>query len=207
MLNIDINTIKEVGEFGSRAWSKACAEFGVRILESADLPSDLVWAFSEIYSSPPERLLTDDYQQSGYFFMVNKGKISGGTEITADCTDLPGFHVKMRWGYICNQSRTLYGFEGQKQRSEEEKILKQDMENYLGYSPDLGGIASSYWPQPIIDALSHGVEEGAGLHNIAAKSQMVSPEFAGMPVTEMGVPDFKKMSEEQKSKFIKLCDI
>ena len=93
--------------------------------------------------------------------MVNKGKISGGTEITADCTDLPGFHVKMRWGYICNQSRTLYGFEGQKQRSEEEKILKQDMENYLGYSPDLGGIASSYWPQPIIDALSHGVEEGA----------------------------------------------
>ena len=145
MLNIDINTIKEVGEFGSKEWSKACAEFGVKILESADLPSDLVWAFSEIYSSPPKRLLTDDYQQSGYFFMVNKGKISGGTEITADCTDLPGFHVKMRWGYICNQSRTLYGFEGQKQRSEEEKILKQDMENYLGYSPDLGGIASSYW--------------------------------------------------------------
>ena len=67
-------------------------------------------------------------------------------------------------------------------------------------------ISQPYWPQPIIDVLSHGVEEGAGLHNIAAKSQMVSPEFAGMPVTD-GVPDFKKMSEEQKSKFIKLCDI
>ena len=40
MLKIDINTIKEVGEFGSREWSKACAEFGVKILESAALPSE-----------------------------------------------------------------------------------------------------------------------------------------------------------------------
>ena len=207
MLNIDINTIKEVGEFGSREWGKACAEFGVRILESADLPSDLVWAFSEIYTSPPKRLLTDDYQQSGYFFMVNKGKISGGTEITSDCTDLPGFHVECKWGYICNQSRTLYGIEGQRKRFKEEQTLKEDLEKFLGYSPDLGGIISNFWPQPIVDALMVGVEEGAGLHNMAAKSQIISPEFAGMPVTELGVPDFKKMSEEQRSKFIKLCHV
>ena len=71
--------------------SKACAEFVLKY-ESADLPSDLVWAFSEIYSSPPKRLLTDDYQQSGYFFMVNKGKISApkSLQIALICQDFMG---------------------------------------------------------------------------------------------------------------------
>ena len=62
-------------------------------------------------------------------------------------------------------------------------------------------------PKPIIAALSHGVEDGGGLHNIAAKMQSASPEYNGMPVTEMGVPDFSKMLDEQKKAFIKLCSV
>ena len=207
MIDIDMSSLHEIGEFGSQAWSEGCSGFGIKILESADLPSDLVWAFSEIYTSPPKRLLSETYDQTGYFFMVNKGVISGGTKITQECLSLPGFHAKMKWGYICNQSRTLYGFEGQRQRTEEEKTLRDEMEKYLGYSPDLGGIDNPFWPKPIIAALSHGVEEGGGLHNIAAKMQSKSPEYDGMPVTEMGVPDFSRMLDEQKKAFIKLCSV
>ena len=47
MFDIDVDTLKQVGEFGSLAWCQACAEYGVKILESAELPEDLSWGFSE----------------------------------------------------------------------------------------------------------------------------------------------------------------
>jgi hypothetical protein len=37
--------------------------------------------------------------------------------------------------------------------------------------------------------------------------QMPSPEFAELPVTELLVPDFAKMTDKQKKSFIKLCGI
>ena len=96
---------------------------------------------------------------------------------------------------------------GQKQRGIEEAQLTQQMSEYIGYEPDLGGISEALWPTPVVSALTVGVEEGSGLHNIAATLQSPSPEFAELPTTELGVPDFSKMSTEQKDSFIDLCQI
>ncbi|MGI9272596.1 MAG: hypothetical protein ACR2QT_12530 [Woeseiaceae bacterium] len=207
MFTVDMDSIRAVGEFGSREWCEACATYGVKILEASDLPADLSWGFSEIYTRPAERLLSDDWPQSGYHLMVKDGVVSGGADVPEDCLAIPGFHVNFRWAYICNQSGTKYGFAGQKQRSAEEAELLREMTEYLGQEPHLGGVPNPVWPQAIIDALSVGVEEGAGLHNIAASLQSPSPEFAELPTTELGVPDFSKMSDAQKASFIALCQI
>ncbi len=205
MFTIDMTTLRPVGEFGSRDWCEACASFGVEILKASDLPKDLSWGFSEIYTAPPARLVSDEWPVSGYHFMVHEGHVSGGGNVPKECLALPGFHVKMRWAYICHQSRTKYGFAGQKQRSAEEAVLKEEMANYLGFEPDLGAIDDPVWPKPIIAALSVGVEEGAGLHNIAACLQAPSPEFNDLPTTEMGVPAFSRMTDAQKNHFLVLC--
>ena len=96
---------------------------------------------------------------------------------------------------------------GQKQRGIEEAQLTRQMSEHIGFVPDLGGISEAYWPAPVVSALTVGVEEGSGLHNIAATLQSPSPEFAELPTTELGVPDFSKMSAEQKNSFIDLCQI
>lgn len=207
MLEIDMDTIEPVGEFGSRAWCEACAEYGVKILEAADLPSDLSWGFSEIYTFPPARLISDDRTQSGYHFMVLDGAISGGDGVPKGCLALPGFHAKLRWAYICNQSRSHYGSAGQKQRGAEEAELLRRMSEYLGSPADMGGVPNPVWPKPIVTALSAGVEEGAGLHNIAASLQSPSPEFSNLPTTELGVPVFSRMTDAQKVEFLALCGI
>lgn len=207
MFTVDMDSIEPVGEFGSRAWCEACAAYGVKILEASDLPPDLSWGFSEIYTCPPARLVSDDWPQSGYYFMVKDGVISGGADVPDECLAIPGFHVKFRWAYICNQSATKYGSAGQKQRGVEEGDLYREMAEYLGYEPDLGGVPNPVWPKPIIAALSVGVEEGAGLHNIAASLQSPSPEFADLPTTELGVPVFSRMTDTQKADFVALCGI
>ena len=63
------------------------------------------------------------------------------------------------------------------------------------------------WPDPIAAALSVGSEEGAGWHNIGACLQIPSIEFEHIPTTELGVPLFSRMSEEQKAGFIRLCGL
>ena len=127
MFEIDVNTLEPVGEFGSAAWCQACAEYGVKILESADIPDDLSWGFSEIYTHPPDRLVSDDRPMSGYYFMVKDGVVSGGDGVPEECLTLTGFHAKLRWAYICNQSRTLYGRAGQQERSQDEAELVHEM--------------------------------------------------------------------------------
>ena len=74
MITIDMTTIHPVGEFGSKAWCQACADYGTRILEQSDLPSDLSWGFSEIYTHAPERLLSPDRKESGYHFRSERAK-------------------------------------------------------------------------------------------------------------------------------------
>jgi hypothetical protein len=207
LFTIDMDSIEQVGEFGSQAWCEACAAYGVKILQEADLPSDLSWAFSEIYTCPPARLVNDDWPQSGYHFMVKDGVVSGGASVPEACLAIPGFHVKMSWAYICNQSASKYGSTGQKQRGVEEGELSGEMAEYLGHPPNLGGVDKPVWPMPIIVALSAGVEEGAGLHNIAASLQRPSPEFADLPTTDLGVPVFSRMSDVQKSGFVAQCGI
>lgn len=70
MFAIDMDSLQPVGEFGSRAWNEAVAAYGAKMLEAADLPADLSWGFSEHYTCPPERLVSDEWPQSGYHFMV-----------------------------------------------------------------------------------------------------------------------------------------
>ena len=70
MVSLDMSKIKPIGEFGSKPWCEAIALYGVEILRSSNLPSDLAWGFSEMYTSPPARLISEDWAQSGYLFMV-----------------------------------------------------------------------------------------------------------------------------------------
>lgn len=63
-----MSDIEPVGEFGSKAWCEACAAGGVKILEEANLPPDMEWGFSEIYTNPPERLLSDGRKMSAYYY-------------------------------------------------------------------------------------------------------------------------------------------
>ena len=204
-----MSDVKPVGEFGSKEWCEACAAAGVKMLEEAKLPADMAWGFSEIYTHPPERLLADGRDMSAYYFMVKDGSVTGGDGAPEACLALPGFHVKIQWAAICKQSQSFYGREGQKQRSAEEKILFQELEDHVGRpNPlDLGDWSNSYWPPEIVAALSKGSEEGGGLHNIAAGLQMSSPEFDDLPATELGVPIFSKMIEAQKTRFLKLLGL
>ena len=209
MADIDVAALQPVGEFGSKAWCEACAQYGVQMLEAADLPADLAWGFSEIYTHPPARLLADGREQSAYYIMVKDGQATGGDGAPAECRALPGFHVKMPWAAICNQSRAKYGRAGQRTRSGEEKVLFEAMAAHVGRANPLGlgGGPKAVWPPEIAAALGKGSEEGGGLHNIAASLQAPSPEFADLPVTALGVPIFDAMTEEQKRAFLALCAV
>lgn len=207
MVLLDMSKIKPVGEFGSRPWCEAVALYGAEMLRVADLPSGLNWGFSELYTAPPARLLSEDWSQSGYHFMVKDGLVTGGASVPDECLAISGFHVNMRWGFICHQSGTKYGAAGQKQRGVEEAELIGAISDYLGYQVNFGGWENPVWPQPVIDALSVGIEEGAGLHNIAASLQVTSPDYADLPKTDLGVPFFPSMSDAQKFKFLTLCGI
>ena len=207
MFNVDMSTINPVGEFGSKSWCQACAEYGMKILDASNISSNLSWGFSEIYTFPPDRLVSPNRPQSGYHFMVSNGQVSGGDSVPEYCLAIPGFHAKLRWAYICNQSGSKYGSKGQKQRGLEESELKSQIDQYLGKDSDMGAVPNPVWPDPIIKAMREGAENGAGLHNIAATLQNPSPEFADMPSSELGVPSFSQMTKQQKSDFLDLCGI
>lgn len=209
MTDINVVELKPVGEFGSKAWCEACAGYGVRLLEMGDLPSDLEWGFSEIYSHPPARLLSDGRALSGYYIMVKDGEISGGDGASEECRALPGFHVELPWASICNQSGSKYGREGQRQRSLEEQVMFKSIAEYVGRPNPLAlkPREKAVWPPEVGAALGKGSEEGGGLHNIAAALQAPSPEFADFPTTELGVPIFSSMNEEQKRTFLKMLSV
>ena len=201
--------LKPVGEFGSKAWCEACGKYGVQLLQEADLPADLQWGFSETYTHPPARLLTGGRELAAYFIMVKDGEVTAGDGAPEECRALPGFHVRLQWAAICNQSRAKYGRAGQRQRSAEEKVLYAAIEEYVGRPNPLGlgGGPKAVWPPEIGAALGKGAEEGGGLHNIAASLQSPSPEFADLPTTELGVPVFTAMTEAQKKSFLALCGV
>ena len=209
MAEIDVASLHPVGEFGSLAWCEACARYGVQLLEDGDLPDDTEWGFSEIYTHPPARLLSADRHQAAYYIMVKDGKITGGDGAPAECRGLPGFHVKIQWAAICNQSRSKYGREGGQQRSADQEVMYAAIEAYVGRPNPVGRAAGppAVWPPAVRAAVSKGAEQGGGLHNIAASLQMPSPEFADLPTTAIGVPAFSKMTDEQKRSFLKLCAV
>jgi hypothetical protein len=216
---IDMSTIKPVGEFGSKAWGEACVEGAIKMLEAANLPDSINWAFTEDYSHPPARLMEGGRTHAGYYLMVKGGKISGGDGILDEALTIPGFHVKISWAAICNQSGALYGREGQQQRSADEQVLGKAIAEYVGHENPYGlplnkdGKPSAMldpvgpWPAEVGQALGEGSEVGNGLHNIAATLQTDSPEFADLPVTALRVPIFADMTDQQKADFVKLCGV
>ena len=208
-MGVNVAELKPVGEFGSKAWCETCGKYGMQLLEEGNLPADTAWGFSEIYTHPPARLLEGGREMAAYYLMVKDGKITGGDGAPEECRALPGFHVKIQWASICNQSAAKYGREGQRQRTAEEQVMTREIEEYVGL-PDpfgRGKRAKFVWPPAVAAALGAGSEEGGGLHNVAASLQAPSPEFADLPTTELGVPVFSKMTEEQKRFFLGLCAI
>ena len=209
MPDINMSTVYPVGEFGSQQWCDACARYGAQILRDANLPADIEWGFSEIYTHAPERLLGEGREKSAYHIMVKNGEVSGGDGAPQACLELPGFHVVIPWAAICSQSRSKYGAEGQRQRSREEAVLFQAIEDYVGRSNpmEIGDWSNAVWPREIAVALGKNSEEGGGLHNIAASLQSPSREFDDYPVTELGVPVFEEMNPKQRKIFVALCGV
>ena len=209
MAEINVAELEPLGEFGSKAWCEACAKYGVQLLEDGDIPSDIEWGFTEIYTHPPARLLSEERNLSAYYIRVKDGRIDGGDGAPEDCLSLPGFHVKIQWAAICNQSGSKYGREGQRQRSLDERDMYKAIEEYVGRPNPLGlgGGSKAVWPPAIGAALGKGSEEGGGLHNIAASLQKPSPEFADLPTSELGVPSFSRMNDKQKRFFLDLLAV
>lgn len=216
---IDMSTIKPVGEFGSKAWGEACVEAAIKMLEAADLPTSITWAFSEDYTHPPARLMEGGRTHAGYYLMVKEGKVTGGDGILEEARTIPGFHAKVPWAAICNQSAALYGREGMRQRGVDQQALFAAIAEYVGRENPFGldinkeGKPSVMldpvgpWPAEVGAALGEGAEEGNGLHNIAATLQTDSPEYADLPVTALRVPIFADMTDQQKADFVRLCGI
>ena len=209
MYVIDMSTLKKEGEFGSKAWGEACAAASVKILKAATLPKDFEWAFTECYTHPPARLMEGGREKSGYYILVKDGEITGGDGEPEEALAVRGFHIRARWAALCNQSGAYYGREGGRKRGEGEKAMRAAIEEYVGRENPYGEQQPSemYWPDTVGGPLMAGSEEGNGLHNIAATMQIQSPEFVDFPVTEMRVPIFDEMTEEQKRAFIELLHI
>ena len=210
MTSINVGELAPIGEFGSKIWCETVSGYGAQLLREANLPTDLEWGFTENYTQPPKRLLDGDRRLAAYFIMVQDGKVTSGDGLNEVCLSLPGFHVEIQWASICNQSGSLYGREGQKRRSEHEQIMFREIAEYMDTANPLGlkrGSKPPFWPREVAEALSQGSEEGGGLHNIAARLQSPSPEFADLPTTDMGVPNFSAMTTEQKRYFLDLCGV
>jgi hypothetical protein len=209
MYVIDMSTLKKEGEFGSKAWGEACASAAVKILETADIPDDFEWAFTECYTHPPARLMEGGREKAGYYIIVKDGKVWGGDGEPEEALAIRGFHIRARWAALCNQSGAFYGKEGGRKRGEGERAMREAIEKYVGcknpYSEEQP--SEMWWPDTVSGPLMAGSEEGNGLHNIAATMQIQSPEFVDWPVTEMRVPIFDEMNDEQKKDFIKLLAI
>ena len=146
--------IEPVGEFGSKAWCEACAEGGVKLLKDADLPDDMEWDFSEIYTYAPERFYADGREVVGYYMLVKNGEVTGGDGAPEEVRNTVGFNITARWAAICNQSGALYDGVGGKQRTADEMVMYAALEEYVGRPNPLerGGGPERVW-LPEISAL------------------------------------------------------
>ena len=204
---IDVSTLVEVGEFGSKAWCEACAAGGVHCWRKRTFRPISSGVLRGLHPSPAgswkagaRKRPTTSWSRMARSAVVTARRMNEGAS---------GFHVAIQWASICNQSRTKYGRDGQRQRSEEQQVMFAAIEEYVGRPNPLGlgSRPKAVWPREVAAALGAGAEEGGGLHNIAATLQSPSPEFADLPTTEMGVPDFGAMTDAQKKFFLKLCAV
>jgi len=216
---------EEKWEFASLEWCQFAGELGARLIQEANLDlSKYEWGFSEHYLLTPERLMAGR-DKAAYYFMITGGKVSGGAGLPEECLALPGFHVSPVWAMIAHPSAVIYGREGQKQRGIDGAKLNEELAAagisspkkappkaaeakpprcHVCGSPDHDRADCPVWPPGIGEALSVDSENGGGLHNITAKRLKRSPELDDLPETESWVPIFSKMTDEQKSRFLKL---
>ena len=118
-----VKDIEPVGEFGSNAWCAACAAGGVKLLKEANLPEDMEWAFSEVYTHAPERFHADGREIVGYYMLVKNGDVTGGDGAPEEVRNTVGFNITARWAAICSPARVLYDGVGSKQRMEESEVM------------------------------------------------------------------------------------
>jgi len=192
----------EKWEFGSLEWCQFAAKTGVKLINQAELDlSKYEWGFSEEYTHLPERLLAGR-DRVGWHFMIHNGKVSGGASLPIECLKLPGFHVTIEWALIAHASSFIYDLKGQGKRMNDEEILNNDLA-MVGKGRKTNPFNSKpVWPPGIGEALV-GIA-GEGLHNVTARRLKHSPELRDFPHTEYGVPVFTRMTDEQKTRFIRL---
>jgi hypothetical protein len=199
--------VLEKSEFGSVEWRQFAAQTGVRLLENAHLDLEkLEWGFSEEYTYLPVRLL-GGCERSAWHFMIHHGKISGGASLPEQCLALPGFHVVAPWPLIAEASAMPYDLAGQQRRFAEEAEMWKELAA-AGRLPKGRSVARpAVWPREIAIALSPDANGNGGLHNLTAVRIKSSPELQGFPFTDMGVPDFNRMSLDQKHRFYQLLGL
>ena len=206
-------------EFGTRKWCENAAALGVRLVKESDL--DLArynWGFSEEYTYIPERLLAGR-EKAGYHFMIHNGEVTGGASLPDACLALPGFHVAVPWAMIAHSSYYPFNREGWRERAAAHRKLREDLEaagidpewHELHRLPDERGqprcpiCGSSKHDRPDCPVWPPGIGEVLSANTgKEAKWLRLSPELEGLPETEWGVPIFTQMTDEQKSRFIKL---
>ena len=147
---------------------------------------------------------------SAYYMMVKDGKITGGDGAPDECRALPGFHVEIPWAAICNQSAAKYRPRGpaatlgrRTGHVPGDRGIRRPTEPARYGPPSQGRLAAGRRRRP----LARAERQGGGLHNIAATLQSPSPEYADLPTTEMRVPVFSAMTDEQKKFFLKMLAV
>jgi len=223
-------------EFASAEWCQHCGELGADLLQNSDLDLNRYdWGFSEEYMLTPERLMAGR-KAAGYYFMILNGEVSGGAGLPEACLALPGFHIKANWAAIASQSSYFYDPDGNRGRGADEGKMWSAISRLRGIDSRFakGSIADKgqtkaaaqdvprcrvcgqtsheradcpVWPPGIGEALSVGVAEGGGLHNLTAKALKHSKELLALPRTSWGVPDVDRMTESQQQDFMELLGI
>jgi hypothetical protein len=196
--------VLEKWEFGSIEWCRFAAQTGVELLEKAHLDREkLEWGCSEEYTQVPARLL-GSRDRAVWHFNDSPGKdqrrrFAAGAMPRAARIPCCRTVASDRTSFVGDLRP-----QGQQRRFAEENEMWNEL-RAAGRLPNERSVARpAVWPREIATALSPDARGSGGLHNFTAVRIKPSPELEGFPFTDMGVPDFSRMSVEQKERFYRL---